>query len=295
MMTKSNILFAGFLLGSVAACGDDGGGASVETFANDLTRLTCEKAAGCCAPIELKYQFAFSDVPVTDQASCEAYLGNFLGGTLAQIYQQSIDSGRASWNADVAADCLADLEALSCDEYSQHITLFGDAPLGCNPVTPNVADGGECVIWWECTSGYCDEGTCQAVPGEGDACPMGMCGANLRCDFVTETCQTYKADGEACEMDAECASNGCSETYDGPGVCGEPSVCDDDLTDDENELYGQCRQSETAEDSRAIECTFGTSGQWECTCELNGAMSTCTPGSTDETMPVCENYGCCGF
>lgn len=295
--------------GGAADAGTGGGGGggggpaelTVAEYGAKLTEATCAKAVGCCAPIELHYQFALADTPVTDEASCEAYLGTFL--ELEPLVRPSIESGRTRWDGARAAECVAALEALSCEAYSGRLTLLGDAPSGCTPFTGLVADGGSCGAPWECVSGYCDgvstgvEGTCAPLPGAGSACPTGQCAEGLRCDFATSTCMERKADGEACSGDAECASNGCSEEQATPGVCNAPSICDGDLGDDQHEVYGTCSMADPAGPNLAIACRLGTSGQWECECAADGVESTCTAGSWDEIGDAspCDGWGCCGF
>jgi len=285
---------------------DDGdGGADVELtiaqYGEQLAAATCAQAVGCCAPIELHDQFALADAPVIDQASCETYLGNFLA--LEPLVRPSIESGRSTWDGARAAECVAQLQALTCDEYSARVRLMGDAPLGCSPITGLVADGGACGAPWECVSGYCAgvapgvEGTCAALPGEGAACPTDQCAEGLRCDLATSVCVVPKADGAECATDDECASNGCSNVQTTPGVCNAPSMCDDDLTDDEQEIYGSCSQHDPAGPDLAIDCRLGTSGVWECDCNADGVETSCSPGAWDEVgeTSVCESWGCCGF
>lgn len=291
--------------GGSGGSGGSGGGPAELTVAEygaKLTEATCAKAVGCCAPIELHYQFAFADSPVTDQASCEAYLGSFLD--LEPLVRPSIESGRTTWDGARAAECVAALEELSCEAYSARLTVMGDAPTGCTPLTGLVADGGACGAPWECVSGYCSgvssgaEGSCATLPGPGADCPTGQCAEGLRCDLGTSTCIERKADGEACTGDGECESNGCSEEQATPGLCNAPSVCDGDLRDDEHEVYGTCAmQDSTAGPELSIACRLGTSGQWECECSTDGVESTCTAGSWDEIGDAspCDDWGCCGF
>lgn len=290
--------------GSGDAGSGDGGGdveLTIAEYGEDFAAATCARAVGCCAPIELHYQFVFADSPVTDQASCEAYLGSLFD--LEALVRPSIDRGRSTWDGMHAAECIAALEALSCDEYSARVTVMGDASLECNPITGLVVDGGACGAPWECASGYCEgvstgvEGTCAPLPILGAECPTGQCAEGLRCDFATGTCVEPKADGAECASDGECASNGCSEEQSIPGVCNAPSVCDDDLTDDAHEVYGTCSQRDPAGPDLAIECRLGTSGVWECDCNADGVETSCSPGRWDEVgeTGVCDDWGCCGF
>jgi hypothetical protein len=300
------------LLLSAAACGGDDKppptgdpvveGASLEAYADDLVTLTCEKAAGCCAPIELESLFPLSDPKVTDQASCEQFLGNFGSGTLVSLVQASINAGRAAWDEATAAACLKKLGDLSCDAYAAVVQPFGNAPLDCNPIVGKVADGGVCAAWWECTSGSCSgasaesEGKCAPLPVAGEPCSQTLCAKGLYCDPTNETCQPLKADGAACAIDLECASNGCSNEYEVEGVCGEAAMCDADLTDDQHELYGACDNTEVIGDkSNEVACRLGTSAVWQCTCAVNGmVMSECSPGGA-ELQDVCVTNSCCMF
>lgn len=282
----------------------DGGGdveLTLAEYGERLTTATCAQAVGCCAPIELHHQFVFADTPITDQAGCEAYLGNFLD--LAALAQPSIDRGRTTFDGARAAECVAALEALSCDEYSARVSLMADASQGCSPLTGLVADGGACGAPWECVSGYCGgvssgvEGTCAPLPTAGAECPTGQCAEGLRCDPGTSTCVEPKADGAECSIDGECASNGCSEEQDTPGVCNAPSVCDGDLDDDEHEVYGTCSMQDPAGPDLSIACRLGTSGIWECDCNADGVETSCSPGTWDDVglSGVCDDWGCCDF
>lgn len=311
MRTKTTCLLSILI---AAGCGGgnggsvpDGGGGdagaielSLAEYADQLAAATCAQAVGCCAPIELHYQFAFADPPVTDRASCEAYLRGFLD--LETFIRPSIEGGRATFDGARAAECVSTLRALSCDEYSARVTFMGDAPLGCRPITGLVAAGGACAAPWECASGYCEgvgasgEGTCAPLPDAGAECPTGQCAEGLHCG-PDGTCATRKADGEACTTDGECASNGCSAELGNPGVCNAPSMCDGDLTNDDHEVYGTCSVQDSIDRDLSIDCRLGTSGIWECECASDGVETSCSPGAWDEVglSGVCEDWGCCGF
>lgn len=285
--------------------GSDGGTVpeelTITEYAERFAAATCAQAVGCCAPIELHYQFAFADTPVRDRASCEAYLGSLFD--LEALVRPSIDRGRSTWDGVRAAECVAALEALSCEEYSARVTVMGDASIDCSPITGLVADGGACGAPWECVSAHCRgvgtgvEGTCAPPPGVGEECPTARCAEGLRCDLATSTCVVPKADGAECASDGECASNGCSEEQTMPGVCNEPSVCDGDLTDDAHEVYGTCSMRDPYGPDLAIDCRLGTSGVWECDCNADGVETSCSPGTWEEIgdLSPCEGWGCCGF
>lgn len=273
---------------------------SLGEYGDQLAAATCAQAVGCCAPIELHSQFAFADPPVTDQASCEAYLTGFLD--LEAFVAPSIARGRSTFDGARAAECVAALRALSCAEYSARLTFMGDAPLGCDPITGLVALGGACGAPWECASGYCEgvdggvEGTCAPLPGAGAPCPTGQCADGLRCG-ATDTCTAPKADGEECTSDGECASNGCSDEQGSPGVCNAPSMCDGDLTNDDHEVYGTCSMQDPRERDLSIACRLGTSGVWQCECVADGVETSCSPGTWEDVgqSGVCDDWGCCGF
>lgn len=57
--------------------------------------------------------------------------------------------------------------------------------------------GGPCMGHMECTTGYCPNGLCAAIPGEGESCRgTGICGEGLAC--IDDTCGAPKQPGDPC-------------------------------------------------------------------------------------------------
>lgn len=184
--------------------------------------------------------------PVTPADYCAAYLDAFVAEYLrcgligpageaalragwqcdVSRIQAAITAGHATWDASMAACCLA---------HSAHDTsCFLNPAAGsaeCDFIHGTVANGGACNSGVECMNGYCHvdgacPGTCTAFAVPGTACNVGdvVCDANSTCDAQTHRCTT--ANGTAGMACSATANTGCEPTLtcldpdgDGNGTC----------------------------------------------------------------------------
>jgi hypothetical protein len=153
-----------------------------------------------------------------------------LDGCDTSSLEASITAGRATWDATMAACCLA---------HSTHDTSCFYNPGGgadeCDFIQGTVANGGACTNGVDCMDGYChfDDscmGTCTAWAATGADCDPDVgdvtCAPDARCDTTTHRCTTETGTaGMAC---SETANTGCLPTIacidpdgDGNGTCTE--------------------------------------------------------------------------
>jgi hypothetical protein len=178
--------------------GSSGSGSGGVTFANAPTELAtaiCAKAFECCTEAELE---ALAVVG-TSEAQCRLAVA-----TLLQLYavdiQESLDAGRAEYDGEAVAGCIAAQEGRSCDD----LPSFGE--IGCaGAVVPLVEMGETCGAHHECIDGYCDGATQASTP--------------------TGTCAAPKPEGEACTIPEECEGGACNTdtgctTSDEAPICG---------------------------------------------------------------------------
>ncbi len=106
-------------------------------------------------------------------------------------------------------ECRARAEAVGAD-------CFGGVPNHC-------PDGTYCA-GIDFAAGM-TQGTCTALPGEGDACLevdlVPPCGPNLDCGSESNTCVARARNGTACNEDDQCFSERCVE-----GTCGSVGPCE---------------------------------------------------------------------
>lgn len=236
-------LMAGIALSLLAtsACGKK---VKLEDLDEELASVTCEKIYECCSQEEIDAAGNFL-VDFETQDQCESAYDNLLGLLFTPALKSAVENGRADYDPKAAGDCLAQYNAVSCEEVAA-----AEGEMACAEIIiPLVEDGGECKQDFECKGGTCDlsgdDGICRQLPGDGEPCLEsemdgftfetcdeelvcidGTCvapkaeGADCAsgsecqsgmCDFQTSKCAPLKAEGEDCFYGGECASGACDE------------------------------------------------------------------------------------
>jgi hypothetical protein len=207
---------------ALAGCGgsdeDSGPGIAMSAAAEQIAATVCPKAYGCCTPMQLME----NDQAGGDVASCQAKTRQGFGGHFDNV-RNSQQKGRARYRGDRLADCLAHIQAASCQELATTNHFSGVA--GCEAlVEPLLPAGASCANDFECIDGSCHkaedaaEGTCQPHAGAGQSCESASCGANALCSG-DRTCVELAPDGASCTDLAQCRSFNCSA-----GVCAPPAA-----------------------------------------------------------------------
>ena len=208
---------------SIAACGGDGGGGdsiSLDELGAELGASSCAKIFECCSESELMEMFEGIDPPITTVEECEQFYAAFIGGLLLGPAREAVDRGTLVYNADLAGDCIAAFDSLSCDEVESAMDPTFE---GCeNIFEGQLANEESCVTDLECQSGFCDgdsldgdPGVCKAVPGEGEPCESFECADGTYCENSgsgSGVCTATKPDGAECTFDDECQSESCDVT-----------------------------------------------------------------------------------
>ena len=155
--------------------------------------------------------------------------------------EATVAAGRMTFDAAVAAECLAATRDLSCDDFYERVaTTMLPHPAICQTAIQSVVPAGEtCHVGIECAAGNrcvfgadcpgtckawtapggacdvahpcetlvatCTAGVCTLLPATvGDACLNGACSYPLVCGTLTSTCQPAGLEGAACHAQGEC-------------------------------------------------------------------------------------------
>jgi hypothetical protein len=170
------------------------------------------------------------------------------------MWRAAIDDGVLAYDAGDAADHLAAVAAMTCDELAVFLVEAsqGDGSFMYAPFEGLLADGEPCDTNLLCASRYCgfdvaaERAVCMQKPGAGGGCSPGCsagrcCADGLHCAFADVPagpqmpapslggmCTAKKADGASCFEHAECASGACVGGDQGSatqGTCGAPTLC----------------------------------------------------------------------
>jgi len=175
--------------------GSGAGGVPFDDAPTELAGAVCAKAFECCTEEEL----AAIAIVGSSETQCRLAVA-----TLLQLYsadiETSVEAGRAAYDGEAVAGCIAAQEGRACDD----LPSFGE--IGCaGAVVPLVPIGDACGAHNECMDGgYCDGATQVASP--------------------TGTCAEKKADGEACTIAEECEGGAC-DTAAGCGPTDDTPIC----------------------------------------------------------------------
>lgn len=213
--------------GCGGASGGGGGGAGGAGSASSWCEVTleawCARQVGCGVALENEATTVASCV-AEGRASCEPEL---------QAWVNSVEAGRAGFDAEALSACVSGIEGASCRELSA-----GYVPAACGGVfVGSGVAGGACYTSVECgeglgcaTAGRCP-GVCaaSAAPEPAAGCEVVGCGAGSYCNGTR--CQPLRGEGEACEREGQCgAGQFCGKDVGAPellcrGQHGEGEVC----------------------------------------------------------------------
>jgi len=216
-LNKISIGFVALAFGAIG-CGGGSGGVSLSNLGDDYEQTMCELLLNCGM---------YPDLQTCRDTS---YLSE--GSDLSQL-EVSVEAGRANYDSDMAAACLAAYEDVlaSCDIFAGN--ELEEAMEECEQVfTGNVEVGGECYSSEECAGdAYCEidcaeeccAGVCVAEDPEpppvgiGQDCSEANCVDGAWCKYDeganTSICEAVDGEGDACEG------------Y-GMGSCGDGLICD---------------------------------------------------------------------
>jgi hypothetical protein len=132
------------------------------------------------------------------------------------LWQEALDRGTATWNADRAAACLAWLGELPCDalDFDPEPSPFEALHPECRRLIDGmVSPSSACHIDEECLGGWCNTrtscpGTCTATLPLGAGCSEpAECGPSAACSATTRTCVAAVPEFEGNEGDS-CGGTG---------------------------------------------------------------------------------------
>jgi hypothetical protein len=228
-------------------------------YANTILQNICHTAYDCCTPTERQLVLGVFFTASQSKETCLEELNDFVGGFL-QVAQQAVEDGTATYDAEAATRCTAEVQAAvdRCDaqaiadltgSYNFNVTAFGvdaDDPeclaLAQRAFTRGTrANGEDCTSDIDCADfGICviegdrnftRAGTCRNPGTEGNACADDVgCGPGLTC--VDDTCIVVERaeNGETCTDDGECASGNCEGSERSCEGSGDPCDFDDECT-----------------------------------------------------------------
>jgi len=186
---------------------DDGTGMTLADYLSQSGQMACQMALECCTSYELGELYnAVTEAEVQACADQPADVSD----AVEALYQDSLDNGWIEFDPDLAADCLAVYEIMTCEQFAQPGGIYDG--LCEHPLVPQQNAGDPCKQGYECVTGYCDggsmmsEGVCGEPPQAGEECSTS-CAEGFWCDFGT--CEEQLADGEPCFSGLECLSGYC--------------------------------------------------------------------------------------
>ncbi len=135
-------------------------------------------------------------VPITTEQQCIDFSNAVFTTFGVARWKESLAVGRIRYDGAAAADCIAAIEGVSCDDYDTSDIAIQE--MGCRPfLLANVGSGGACTQDYECMTSNCvgqdtspDEGppidgTCETEPTLGQPCDDDCAEA---C-FASSTCR----------------------------------------------------------------------------------------------------------
>ena len=242
-------------------------------------------------------------------AGCGDFLSEGFASAEAcdQVFQGTIEEGGTCWIDEqcVSEECELSDCAMACCQGScvasapeaaigedclsgQSCVSGAHCDFDMGTCVADLSEGASCAGDNECASSLdCIASTCQAPPGEGEACLDFQCASPYACDVDTGTCQPLRHENEPCNPTASICSLGLvcnpdSNTCTLPGGvgsacdydllgfnCGEGAYCDYDFMLDEGTCQPLVADGEPCE------------GDTECLSFHCGIEGTCGP------EPVC--------
>ncbi|MCE9575428.1 MAG: hypothetical protein K8W52_19910 [Deltaproteobacteria bacterium] len=238
---------------------------------------------------------------------------------LAATIRVTEAAGRAIYDGDAAAACLAAFAAGSCKDVLRSRTV--DPLADCALFRGKVADGDTCVVPYECRPGSacvyalgnffadsCGLDVCRPRAALGEACATAPCATGdhcvaMRTGATGDRCTTG-ALGAACNFDGDCdAALRCNYQIgnrdDGAGTCVAASQVGGECSNDhqcagellcvgEMTALGQCRDVSTV----GAACDDRCVGRLVCDADFAGDLGHCiaAPGIGDACSSSCGEF-----
>jgi hypothetical protein len=215
-------------MAALSACGgkheeSSGPGIAMSAAPEKIASTVCPKAYGCCTAMQLMDNGQAG----TDVASCQEKTRQGFANHFAAV-RTAEAQGRAHYRGDRVAECVAFIQASSCETLATTNHFTGVK--GCDAlVEPMLGAGAVCANDWECIDGTCQkamgaaEGTCQPRVQAGQPCEHASCVANAVCGGAG-TCVALAPEGSLCTDPLQCQSLNCSATPGSSGTCLPPKA-----------------------------------------------------------------------
>jgi hypothetical protein len=213
---------------------------TLESFCAQLSDAICDGYVSCDCRFDVRPYTADTCVAAR-AAECEAFVSSAL--------KPDLDAGRAVLDADHIRRCVAGVRAMA-DTCS--VSWTGGLPDACAASFSDAAAIGEACVAQGNAAAFCANGAgictysesgpvCVARPVEGEACPEGACGEDLRCAPMRGECVKPGAADAPCAESAECAdglvcsaAGACAAPIAVGGVCDADAQCAEGLVCDES-------------------------------------------------------------
>jgi hypothetical protein len=139
-----------------------------------------------------------------------------------------------------------------------------------------------------CGDGYCEAGTCQALPDCSAGCPIGSI-----CDLATNRCVSGCLSDSGCPSGRICEARACVDGCRADGDCGGGRICEGATCRAGCRGDGACATGEICE---ALTCRAGCRGDGDCapglTCDLAALACGCDSDAACGAGSICEARRC---
>ncbi|QDG51740.1 hypothetical protein FIV42_13575 [Persicimonas caeni] len=237
----------------------DGPPVALDQLPQKYAEIVCGRIFGCCDEAE-KQEVLSEFGGAANEAECQTKAQALFGNLLGQM-NDSVESGRATYSADNAGDCLATMESLDCS-YGVFPDGAAEPEVCEKTLEGQVEDGGECYSDEECVVGECMG---QEWSENGEVTQPG-------------TCSTGFAIGEACEWSDECV---------------EGTYCNQEYDEDTGEFVGTCEKIGDVGDAcggSSQSCKDGLFCDQQYDSDTGQTVGTCkAPSAVGES---CDSGGC---
>jgi hypothetical protein len=273
----------------------DGPPVAKTQLSSEYARVMCGRIFGCCDAQEQQEMLDDFGGAATE-AECRTKLQQLFDGLTADM-DASIDSGRVTYNANNAGDCVATIEAMDCSYGA--FPEGEEGPAVCEEtLVGQVEEGGECYSNDECSVGEC---LGQEYDENGDVSQPGTCSTGINigeeCDWSDDCVDgaycAHEYDQDAGETVSTCkaigdAGESCSDSQ----GCTEGLVCNREFDQETGEMVGTCAQpaaiGESCSGNGCVEGAFcetydPETGETPNVCRaLKGEGESCNYGQCDE-------------
>lgn len=197
------LVVSGFLFAACGGSSDDGGGGktvSIENLPAEVAKAQCSLYEKCFGGLFQFFTNGEDCLKLTEERVKNAEIGQLAA---------AVDAGKVKYDGAMAAKCLADIAARSCDELANRLSDACDAA-----AEGSAAVGESCSYDFDCKgTAFCQldgacPGKCTERLAAGAACKQDDdCQDGLVCGGATQACVKPGAVGEPCGggVQPECA------------------------------------------------------------------------------------------